>query len=342
MRTRVLIGMLAAGSVALSACGSSASDKSHPTLKVAYFQGAVAGPDAVVVANPSLASAVQAKIELHPVDSGVAGIAQLRAGAFPVISGVGNPPFVGAVANGTDVTAVYVESLDQAGLVVSDKIKTNADLVGKKVGVLVGSTLDFEFKGWAKSNGLEGKVEAAGFASEAAEDAAFKSGRLDAVYISQSFLLDLLKHNGRVVATAADIAKLGYAAVNILAVSTPYIKSNPAIVQQLVCQVSKAQGLEAGPDAPTYITPAAKFLGVAAADAIAGTKGYPFIPDSEELAWLKGPDGTTKTSRLAQNFTLTGQFLLAQGRVKSVPGVDALGRHIDATFWEKAQSGGCK
>jgi NitT/TauT family transport system substrate-binding protein len=208
--------------------------------------------------------------------------------------------------------------------------------------VLVGSTLDFEFKGWLKSQGLEGKVEAASFASEAAEAAAWKAGRIDAVYISQAFLLELEKHGGRVVVDAAQIAKLGYAATNLLAISTPYLKQHPDLVQRLVCQISKAQELVTGPDAATYITPAAKFLGVAPADAIAGTKGYPYVAAADELAWLKGADGTSGSGKLAQNFKLTGDFLVAQGRAKTAPAADVIAAHIDPAFWEKAQSGGCK
>jgi NitT/TauT family transport system substrate-binding protein len=340
MRKKPLAGLLALV-LSAAACSGTAATASTPHLKVAYFQGAVAGPDAVVVANRSLAGPLRAKIELRPVDSGVAGIAQLKSGAFPVISGVGNPPFVGAIANGIDVTAVYVESLDQAGLVVGTKIKSNADLIGKKVGVLVGSTLDFEFKGWLKSNGLDGKVQAASFSAEAAEDAAFKAGRLDAVYVSQAFLPDLVRHGGRVVTTAADIARLGYAAVGILAVATPYVRQHPDVVQRLVCQFSRAQALEAGPDAARYITPAAKYLGVRAQDAINSTKGFPFVPDSEEIGWLRGPDGTSATGRLAQNFALTGRFLVAQGRAKAVPDTATIARHIDPSFWVKARSGGC-
>jgi NitT/TauT family transport system substrate-binding protein len=340
----LLTALIATGSLAVAGCGGSASGAKGervPDLKVAYFQGDLAGPDVVVAANPRLSGALGAKIELHPIDSGVAGISQLKAGAFPVISGVGNPPFVGAIANGIDVTAVFVESLDQAGLVVSKKITSNADLVGKKVGVLVGSTLDFEFKGWLKTQGLEGKVEAASFASEAAEAAAWKAGRIDAVYISQAFLLELEKHGGRVVVDAAQIARLGYAATNLLAISTPYIKQHPALVQKLVCQISKAQELVTGPDAATYITPAARFLGVAAADAIAGTKGYPYVATADQLGWLQGADGTAGSGKLAQNFKLTGDFLVAQGRAKTAPAAAVIAAHIDPTFWAKAQAGGC-
>ncbi|MDX6431790.1 MAG: taurine transport system substrate-binding protein, partial [Streptosporangiaceae bacterium] len=54
---------------------------------------------------------------------------------------------------------------------------------------------------------------------------------------------------------AAQIAKLGYAATNLLAISTPYLKQHHDIVQWMVCQISKAQELVTGPDAATYITP---------------------------------------------------------------------------------------
>jgi taurine transport system substrate-binding protein len=325
--------------IALAGCGASAST-SKPGLKVAYFEGAVAGPDAVVAANPDLASKVAAKIQLRPIDSGVAGMAQLRAGAFPVVSGVGNPPFLGAVASGTDVEAVFVESNDQAGLVVSKSIKSNADL--KKVGVLVGSTLDFEFRGWAKTQGLSSKVQVASFASEAAEDAAWKAHQIDAVYISQAFLVDLVKHGGRVVVTAPQIAQLGYAAVNLLAVSRSYARSHPDLVQQLVCQVSAAQTQLAGPQSAHYITPASRYLGVPAADAIAATKGYPYVPKADETAWLQGADGTSGSGKLAANLALTGQFLVSQGRASSLPSASLISSHIDPSFWRKVESGGCK
>ncbi|MGH3380776.1 MAG: ATP-binding cassette domain-containing protein [Actinoallomurus sp.] len=39
-------------------------------------------------------------------------MAQLRAGAFPVVSGVGSPPFVGAFASGTDVARLGYAAVD--------------------------------------------------------------------------------------------------------------------------------------------------------------------------------------------------------------------------------------
>ncbi|GAA4611574.1 hypothetical protein GCM10023195_49080 [Actinoallomurus liliacearum] len=324
----------------LAGTGCAAQARSDsPTLKIGYFQGAVAGPEAVVAADPGLASRVKAKIELRPIDSGVAGMAQLRAGAFPVISGVGNPPFVGAFTSGTDVEVVFAESLDESGLVVSNAVRSNADL--GKVGVLVGSTLDFQLRGWLKSQGLTGRVQIASFASEAAEAAAWKAHKIDAVYISQAFLLELKKHGGRVLTTAADVAKLGYAAVNMLAVSRPYAAKNRDVVQRLVCQISKAQTLVHGDQAAKYVRPAARFLGVRPDDAVEATKSYPYIPPAEETGWLKGADGKASSGRLAANFQRTGEFLVTQGRAKTAPSVAQAAAHIDPSFWDKAQAGGC-
>ncbi|MGI5224363.1 ABC transporter substrate-binding protein [Actinoallomurus sp. CA-142502] len=335
---------LLAGAAALVAsagaagCGASAASRGS-ALKIGYFQGAVAGPEAVVAADPDLASHVKAPIHLRPIDSGVAGMAQLRAGAFPVVSGVGNPPFVGAFTSGTDVEVVFVESIDESGLAVNDKIKSPADL--KKVGVLVGSTLDFQLRGWLTAQRLTGRVQVASFASEAAEAAAWKSGKIDAVYISQAYLIDLKKHDARVLTTAADVARLGYAAVNMLAVDKAYAKRDPAVVQQLVCQVSRAQTLVKGPQAAKYVTAATRFLGVRPADAIAATSDYPYVPQSEETGWLQGADGHAASGRLAKNFQLTAQFLVTQGRAKTVPPIDQIAAHIAPSFWAKAQSGGC-
>jgi NitT/TauT family transport system substrate-binding protein len=346
-RQRPLVRLLtaaaaAAALLATAACGSGGGAGGGTTAKVGYFEGAVAGPEAVIAGNKSLAGKVDAHLKLVPVDSGVAGLAQLRGGAFPIISGVGNPPFVGAVGSGTSVETVYVESQDQAGLVVDSSIKGTQGLVGQQVGVLVGSTLDFELRGWLKTQHLTGKVKVTSFASEAAAAAAWKSHRLHAVYISEAQLLNLTGAGGKVLVTSTEIAKLGYSAVNLLAVTPQFAKAHHQVVQQLVCQVVKAQADALGPDAAKYITPAAGYLGVPAKEAIEGTKGYPYIPASQELSWFKGPDGTLASGKLVKDFQLTGTFLVGQGRLDKQPTTAQLTSHIDPSYAEKALSGhGC-
>lgn len=342
LRRAPAAALLAAAMALTAACGSGTAASAKSTLTLAYFKGSVAAADSVIAANPELSGKLPVALKLIPIDSGVAGITQLKGGAFPAISQVGNPPTVAAIGNGTPIDVVYTESLDSAGLVVDKSVKSNADLRGKKVGALIGSTLDFELRGWLKTQGLTDKVQVVGFPSEAAIDAAFKAGRVHAAYISQSYLLDVLKFGGRKVVSATEIAKLGYAALGLLVVEHKYSKAHPDVVQALVCQVKKAQNLLVGPDAAKYITPAAGLLGVKPADAIAGTKGYPFVPDSEQLSWFKGPDGKVASGKLVRNFTLTAQFLVTQDRLKSVPSAADFAARVDPAYVEKAfAAGGC-
>jgi taurine transport system substrate-binding protein len=127
----------------------------------------------------------------------------------------------------------------------------------------------------------------------------------------------------------------------MLAVERTYAARHRAVVQQLVCQVSKAQTLVGGGQAAKYVTPASRYLGVKPADAISATKGYPYVPPDEEGGWLKGPDGRVASGKLAKNFQLTGAFLVTQGRAKAAPSIDQITPHIDPSFWDAVRSGGC-
>jgi NitT/TauT family transport system substrate-binding protein len=275
------------------------------------------------------------------MDSGVAGLAELRAGAFPVVSAVGNPPLVGAVATGTPVEVVYAESFDGAGLVVGSSVKQTADLAGKTVGDLTGSSQDFELRGWLKQQGLADKVHVLGFSSQPAVVAAYRAHKIDGAYVGVDQELTLKNSGGRQLVTAEQIAQLGYPSINVLAVSKPYADGHQAVVQQLVCQVMKAQTLMTGSNKAAYLGPSAKLLGVPAADAIAGTEQWPYIPAAQELTWFEGAMGGVANGKLAKALALTGQFLKKQGSVQSVPTQAQLATHINPAYAKKARSGGC-
>ena len=348
---RILLSLsaLSAASVLVAGCGSSGSSGggsgssggSGGTLKIGYFQGNVAGPEAVIAASKQLSSKVSAKIQLVPMDSGVAGLAELRAGAFPVVSGVGNPPVVGAIATGTPIDIVYAESFDGAGLVVDSSVKQPADLAGKTVGDLTGSSQDFELRGWLQKQGLDKKVKVLGFSSQPAVVAAYRAHKIAGAYVGTDQELSLEKTGARQLVTAEQIANLGFPSLNVLAISTSYAKSHQAVAQQLVCQVMKAQTLMAGSQGASYITPSAKLLGVPPADAVAGTKEWPYIPANQELSWFEGAQGGVAKGKMANALALTAAFLKKQGTTQSVPTQAQIAQHIDDSYVKKALAGGC-
>jgi ABC-type taurine transport system substrate-binding protein len=102
----------------------------------------------------------------------------------------------------------------------------------------------------------------------------------------------------------------------------------------------QATRLLTGPQASTYLAQAAGVQGVPTSEIESATKANPFIPLSQQLYWLGATPGDT-TSPLVKAYQLTGQFLLGQGRVTSVPSAATLAAHVDPTFVKKALSGGC-
>jgi NitT/TauT family transport system substrate-binding protein len=336
-----MLPVLAVAVLAAACASGSGSGAADLTLKIGYFQGNVAGPEAVIAASKQLSDPIKAALRLIPIDSGVAGLAELRGGAFQVVSGIGNPPIVGSIATGTPIEIVYAESFDGSGLVVDSSIRSDADLVGRTIGDLTGSSQDFEIRGWLQHQGLTDKVHVVGFASQPAVVAAYEGHKIDAAYVGTDQELALEKTGAREVVTAEAIAKLGFPSLNVLAVTKDLSTSHPDVVQQLVCQVAKAQTLMTGSQAATYITPSAKLLGVPPQDAIAGTKEWPYIPASEELSWFHGADNSVVNGPMAKALALTANFLKSQGTTQSVPTIDEIAQHIDASYVAKALADGC-
>ena len=340
MRTKTLLATLAATSALtlLTACGSggSGSGGSSAEIGIGYFQSATIGPEVLVAGNPDLADKITGKLKLTPIDSGVAGLAQLRGGSFPFVSGVGNPPVVGAISQDTKLKVVYAEYYDAAQLIVPPSIKDNSDLEGKTVGALQGSSEDFEIRGWLETQGLTDKVKVVGFPSEAAISAAYKAKKIDAGYVEIAQALDLIENaQGRKVVTAEEIAKLGYPSLNVLAVTDEFAKANKKVVQQVVCQVMRAQTISTGADADTYIKKAASIVGAPADQAVAATKVLPFVPAADQAALFEDGGAVSKA------YKLTGQFLVDQGRTKTVPTDAQIASHIDGSYIDQAIEDGC-
>jgi taurine transport system substrate-binding protein len=356
-KSLVSVSLLAATALAATACGSSSSgsgsgagaqasgssvSQSDTKIGIGYFQSATIGPEVLIAGNNSLASKVAGKIKLTPIASGVVGLSELRGGAFDFVSGVGNPPVVGAITNNTKFKVIYAESFDAAQLIVGPDIKTNQDLAGKSIGDLEGSSEDFEIRGWLSKQGLSKSVKVVGFPSEAAVEAAFKAHRIDAGYVEIAQALDLEQHNqGRQVVTAQQIAKLGFPSLNVLGVTDSFAAAHHAVVQQVVCQVMHAQAISVGPQANTFISQASKLVGSTPAQAVAATKIIPYVTAKQELSWFQSPGGTAADGEMFKAYTLTGAFLKAQGRVTAVPTAAQITSHLDSSYVVQAVKDHC-
>jgi taurine transport system substrate-binding protein len=179
------------------------------------------------------------------------------------------------------------------------------------------------------------------FASEPAAGAAALSGAIDAAYVYGAPATDLISQKGyHSLVNAEQIAKLGVPGLDVIAVSTKVIKTDPALIQDYVCAELKSSQDMTGPDAATYLSATAKVQGASGAQIVAATKGYPFIPASQQLYWL-GSTAYDVSSPIVSAYLQTGKFLVDQGRLTSAPTAAQIAVYIDPSFVKKALAGGC-
>jgi NitT/TauT family transport system substrate-binding protein len=343
-RRRIYGSLVAAAIVVLAliiwTVTGGSSGTAVPGFTIAYGQGTVANSDSIIASEPTLANTIPAHLHFVPFDAGVTAIAEMRSGSLQAISGVGNPPVVGAIGTHTNVDVVIAQSFDADALIVPQQIDTPAQLAGKSVGVLVGSSEDYELRGWLALEHLTSSVKVIGFASEQAAAAAYLGGSVNAAYVQAGPEAQLTATGGHPLVDAEQIAKLGVPGLNVVAVAQNVIKSDPALVQKYVCAEVQATRQFTGPQAATYLTQSAKVQGVPSNLIVSATKAYPFIPLSQQLYWLGSAPGDT-SSPIVKAYVQTGQFLVGQGRLPSAPSAAVIAAHVDPTFVKKALAGDC-
>jgi taurine transport system substrate-binding protein len=344
-RRRIYAGLgvavaVVVGLAAWAVSSSGGPGTALPGFTIAYGQGTVANSDSIIDSDPALAKTIPAQLHFVPFDAGVTAIAEMRSGSLQAISGVGNPPVVGAIGTNTGVDVVIAQSFDADALIVPRSITTPAELAGKSVGVLVGSSEDYELRGWLGLEHLTGSVKVVGFASEQAAAAAYLGGSVAAAYVQAGPEAQLIAKGGHLLTDAEQIARLGIPGLNVVAVSQNTVRSYPALVQKYVCAEVQATRLFTGPQSARYLAQSARVQGVPGSLIVSATRSFPFIPLSQQLYWL-GSTPDDAGSPIVKAYELTGRFLVGQGRLTSVPPPSVLATHVDSTFVKKALAGDC-
>jgi taurine transport system substrate-binding protein len=338
--TSAVVLVLAVAAVIWAVTSGSSNPAALPSFTISVSQGSVASPDSIIESQPSLAKLIPAQLHYVPFEAGVTAIAELKSGAVQAISGVGNPPATEAIGQGIGVTVVMGWGFDDDQLLVPSSITEPSQLAGKSVGVLVGSSEDYELLGYLKLEGLTGKVKVVPFADENAAGAAAVSGAIDAAYVYGVPAAELIAKGYHPLVNAEQIAKLGIPGLDVIAVATSVVDSDPALVQDYVCAELQGSRDMTGPQAARFLAASSAAQGVPGNQVVAATEGYPFILPGQQLFWL-GSTLHDPTSRIVQAYQQTAQFLVSQGRLTSVPSAAQIASHIDITFVQKALAGDC-
>jgi taurine transport system substrate-binding protein len=339
--TAVAVVVLVAAGVGGYAAAQGGGSTTEPNFTISTSTGSVADSDSIIATNSSVAATVPAHLHFIPFEAGVTAIAEMRSGSVQSISGVGNPPTTEAIGEGTGITVVLVQSFDADQLLVPASVTTASQLSGKSIGVLVGSSEDYELRGWLRLQGLTSSVKLVEMDSEQAVAAAYVSHAIDAAYVYGSYATEVEGTGGHAITDAEQIAKEGVAGIDVVAVSSSLVNSDPSLIQKYVCAEVTATRDLTGAGSAKYLAQSASFQGITSvSQIIAATKAYPFIPLSQQLHWLGSTPGDT-SSRLVQAYAQTGQFLVQQGRLTTAPTAAEIAGHVDPTFVKNALNGDC-
>ena len=267
--------------------GSGSPGTALPSFTIAYGQGTVANSDSIIDSDAALAKTIPAHLQFVPFDAGVTAIAEMRSGSLQAISGVGNPPVVGAIGTNTGVDVVIAQSFDADALIVPKSI-TKPSPAGRQVRRRPGRVV----RG-LRAAGLARRCSTSRPRSRSSASPASRrrppptwAARSTAAYVQAGPEAQLIAKGGHPMIDAEQIAKLGIPGLNVVAVSQKLVKSDPALVQKYVCAEVQATRLFTGPQADKYLTQSAKVQGVPGNLIVSATKAFPFIPLSQQLHWL--------------------------------------------------------
>jgi len=340
-RAAVATGLMALAVAAVGFVPSAGA--AGPSITLGYFTGSLPTPATVIATTPSLLKTIPATINWSPVTAGVTALAEMEGSSLDSITGVGNPPVVGAIGTGVDVDVLWATALTASTLIVPKSITKPSQLAGKTIGDLEGSSTDYQVRGWLTSQHLTKSVTVDGFPSVAAVAAAELSGKLSGAYVNGVQVTQLTRGGGHVLVNSKQIAKVGYGGFGVLAVADSLVKSDPKVVQDYVCAALTATKDILGPNSEKYFKTSAKLLGIPEATAVTAGKAdlsY-YIPLSQEKSWLEGSNGSPETGQLTNDYLKTAQFDLSSGRITSIPTKAQVASHIVPKFALYALAGHC-
>lgn len=354
--TRWLVGVTGALALAVAGCGGGDSDggsaaaKERPKIRVTFFDHAAPMQDHLIATNDRLKAMVPAEMKFSPVQSGPAALAGYKGGSFEFVESVGSPPIAGAIAAGINFHVIWPETQNSAFLVVEPSINTMDDLKGKKLGDLVGSGEDYEFKGFLEKEGLKDSVKLVQVNDQQNLVPAFKSGGIDGAYTDLEYAEQMMK-DGAVAFKMADgqrvdakyiCGTLKVCSFNSATVADDFAKEHPEVVQGYVCALYEATKIERGPNAAAAFRASASLTG---ADPEAAARSGAALPtvDPERIPTFLSPASSEdpEAGTVAKGVTAAAQALEDAGQIHMHLSEEQVQDHMDPQWAQNALDGKC-
>lgn len=300
---RLLLALLAAVTVAivLAACGGD-DDAGDTTTAAAgtttAASGTVEAPDTITIAYQAIpngdlvvknlgyleAALPNTKIEWKQFDSG-GSVNEAFAGGSIDFGLAGSSPVSRGISQGIEYRVPWIHDVigEAEALVAKPGIKTIADLKGKKVAAPLASTTHYTLLAALKDAGVEERDVKIVDAEPADIVAAWSRGDIDAAYVWNPSLAELVKDGGTVITDSAEQAKAGHRTYDLAVVSAKFADQYPDVLRIWVEQQHKAVELLKSDPAAAHKAIGAE-LNLSADEVAEQVKGLRFLDATEQAS----------------------------------------------------------
>ncbi|WP_320164414.1 ABC transporter substrate-binding protein [uncultured Trichococcus sp.] len=239
------------------------------------------------------------------------------------------------IASGIPIEMIWIhETLGSVeSLVAKNELNATSleDLKGKNIGVPFASTAHYSLLRAITASGFEETDFALIDLQPSDLFAAWQRGDIDAAYIWEPTLSELLA-DGNIVLHSGDVAEMGYMTANVEIVRSEFGEAYPEIVEKYIACVDKAVTLyREDPDQAIAII--AEQLNITEASAKLQMEGQNWISAEEQLDAANL--GTSEAvGAMAATMYDMGQFYLDQGNITASPSEEDFAAGINTTYIE--------
>ena len=249
---------------------------------------------------------------------------------------IGSTPLIVGFANGLDVSMVYVHKIvkDSECLAVRNDsgIATLKDLKGKRIGCPFNTSVHFGVLSAIKTVGLTAKDVTLVNLRPDAIVAAWQRKDIDAAYIWNPVLLNLIKDDGKIIFQSGDLIPMGTIIFDAIVCRNGFKKAHPDLVLAYLKELDRINKVYT--DSPqTVVDVMAPFLQVSKDLVDTIVKGTYTVSPKDQLTneWMGAPG--TKDSGVHKAIRSQAEFLREADQIKSIP--SDFGPLIDSTFLAK-------
>jgi taurine transport system substrate-binding protein len=275
-------------------------------------------------------------VEWSQFDSGSAVITAMTSGSIDVAL-AGTTATATAIASELPIQVIGIHDViaESESLVAKESsgISGLADLRGKRVAVPFGSTTHFALLQALSDEGIPQEDVTILDMQPQEMVAAWDSGNIDAGYVWEPSLGQMVSNGGKIVLTSKDLLDRGIVTADLIVATDEFVENHPDFATNYVRAIDDSvEFYRSDPDESATLV--AEEIGLEPDVVADQMNGLVWLNAEEQLSteYMGIPDNV---GALAQTLKDTGEFMMGQGTISSSPELSTYREKVNPEFWQQ-------